>query len=374
MNEERLISKDGWRELPTNEGLTIPSSVVNKAAYLIRDKIARYVDMHRHYRYIAPSGEELTIDCRMSPRWIRRRMEHVGADSSDIEQALRINRELLHFNGKLSEYTRKAYGARNSNTSVLDARGEELIDMFGKLYTLDEVHQKIVQEWGMNVSREALSKFYHRNLNQIERLRDQLCSDFSDLSLSRKRARLDRLSILFYTYYNKWSKDPRLEYARELRATLEQIKREIEGEHVSIDFQGHINVDLTIELNRTISQIQQRIPINNLIIALTASRRNIDPTHLMTQLNTSYYSHMTGFGHYAPDRQTVHPLDLTYNWNEITSRAQTLPDEDSLVQDAQVMTSTGDVERDAQMENVRERLKALLQREIQNNNQRNTKP
>ena len=365
MIELTKIDLNDWRDLPNDEDIRIPKGVVNKAAFLIREKMLRYIDTHpcRMYHYMVDDKENV-IDCKMSVPAIKRKMLADGASPDDLERALHIRHQFSILYGKISQYTRRAFQLTGaSQGSILDLRGDELLELFGKLHTIEEVHQIIQEEWGLSVSKKIVSVFYNKHLKEIERLRDQYAADYSDLSLSRKRARLDKLSIMFYTYFNKWHKDPQLSYSRELRSLLEQIKKEIEGEQININVQGQIDVDLTLEANRTLKEVWQRIPINNLILAMVAVKQNIDPTQLMAQLMQSYYARYAGFikgdeNRDEDEKQMSNPF-LTYNWNEIKKSRNS-----KNVEDAHIVDSTGDLEEDQKLMNLRGQLLNLLREDM----------
>jgi hypothetical protein len=163
--------------------------------------------------------------------------------------------------------------------------------------------------------------------------------------------------------------DPRIEYARLMLQILDQIEKEVEGENININIQGQINVDMTIEVNKSLYEAQKRVPMNNMILAMVAAKRGIDPTKLMTQLTTSYYRNITGFGVYEPDKQLVHPVDLTYNWNEIERKHRT-KDKSVVIEDAQIVESTGRLESDAALNTIKGKLLELLEKDKTQNDKR----
>ena len=230
----------------------------------------------------------------------------------------------------------------------------------------------INQDWGMVINKQSILAFYHQHLAEIEKLRDHYVSDYSDVSLSKKRSRLDKLSIMFYTYFDKWQKDPRLDYSKEMRGIISDIKKEVEGEVINVNLQGQINVDMTIEANKTLYEASKRVPINNLIVAMVSAKRGLDPTKLMTQLTTSYYKSLTGFGRYEPEVESVHPVDLTYNWNEI-ERLHRMKDKSIGIEDAKIVESTGRVEGDALALRAKSKLLELLDRDETENEKRKSK-
>lgn len=365
-----MIDREGWRNVKIEEDFVIPPHVKNKSAFLVREQMTRYISNHpaRMYRYTV-GEKEFVADTKTSISWLEKKMRLNGASEEDIAEASEITAQFRFFYGKLSEYSKKSFGGKSQSGGILESRGEDLLDLFGRLHSVDEVYRIIVQDWGYNINKVTLQSFYTRNLKEIERLRDQYASDFSDLSLTKKRSRLDRLSIMFYTYFNKWHQDEKLDYSRELRAILLQIKQEVEGEQVSINIQGQINVDLTMEVNKNLFEIHRRVPVNNLIIALVAAKKGVDPTKLMTQLTNSYYKSMTGFGKYEPEKELVHPVDLTYNWNEI-QRKHKSKDKETVIEDASIVETTGALTKDAEMSTIKSELMKILERDKELNNKR----
>lgn len=362
------IDKEGWRDIQLEDDFIVPDHVRNKDAYLLREKLSRYVNNNpfRFFRYMV-EDKEFTLDCKTSHHWIEKIMKKNGASKEDLDYALDISSQLRFFYGVISGYSKRAYGSTTTAGGTLDSKAEELLDMFGRLYSVDEVHGIIVRDWGFNISRPVVQAFYTRNLKEIERLRDQYSVDFSDLSLTKKRSRLDRLSVMFYTYYNKWHHTASLETSRELRALLTQIKQEVEGEQLNINIQGQINVDLTIEVNKTLFDVYKRVPVNNLILAMVAAKKGIDPTRLMAQLTNSYYKNMTGYGKYEPEKAMVHPVDLTYNWNEIQMKNKGAG---QVIEEAKIVTTTGDDVRDADLSTIKLKMLELLEKDKEQNNKR----
>jgi hypothetical protein len=306
---------------------------------------------------------------------MERTMRKYGAREQDIADALELSRQFEKLRYEVMSYSQAAYkvGGGNYSHGVLEPRSEELLDLFGQLRSVDEVHKIIVKEWHLSVGLDTVRAFYSRHLKEIDRLRDQYSNDFGDLSLTKKRGRLDKLSQIFYTYYNKWYDDPRLDYSRELRAIIDQIKKEVEGEQLTLNVQGQINVDLTIEVNKTIFEAQKRVPVNNMILALVAAKRGIDPTRLMTQLTSSYYNSLTGYGRYEPEKQLVPPTDLTYNWNEIERRHRAGDKSLLMIEDAVIIESTGTLENDVKMNTLKNKLHELLDKDKAVNAKRKTK-
>jgi hypothetical protein len=365
-----VVDKAGWQAIIIEEDFVIPAEVSNPQAFIEREKITRYIHQHplRIYHYTVEDNL-YEVDCMPGSHLVRKRMEAKRAAQQDIDMAVDLSSQFHYFFGRLSDLSKRAYGNKSKAGGILESHGEDLLDLFGRLHSIDEVHKIVVQDWGLALNRHTLEIWYSRNLKEIDRLRDQYASDYSDVALTKKRARLDKRSVMFYTYYNKWMNDPRIEYARLMLQILDQIEKEVEGENININIQGQINVDMTIEVNKSLYEAQKRVPMNNMILAMVAAKRGIDPTKLMTQLTTSYYRNITGFGVYEPDKQLVHPVDLTYNWNEIERKHRT-KDKSVVIEDAQIVESTGRLESDAALNTIKGKLLELLEKDKTQNDKR----
>jgi hypothetical protein len=368
-----IIDKEAWQQVVIEEDFLIPVDVLDQSAFLLHEKIQRYVNNNPYRLYKYSVGDRVFLqDCKCSEYLIRKLMMNHGAAEEDIETAIDIGYQLRHFYGKMSQLTKKAFSGKSQPGGVLESRSEELLDLFGRLHTVEEVCRVVIQDWGFHVHRNTIQSFYTRNLKEIDRLRDQYSADYSDVALTKKRSRLDKLSVMFHTYFERWHKDPRLEYARELRATLEQIRKEVEGENVNVNIQGQINVDMTIEVNKTLQEAYKRIPVNNLILAMVAAKKGIDPTKLMTQLTSSYYKSLTGYGTYQPEIEMIHPVDLTYNWNEI-DRKHRLKDKSVDVEEAKIVETTGSLTKDAAITTTKNKLLEILNKDKLENDRRKSK-
>jgi hypothetical protein len=366
-----VIDKKGWMNTTLPEDFKIPDFVKDHEKYIEREKMGLYINTHpyRFYTYETSDNQQDTVDCKSSKQFAEKRMKGRGAKEEDIANVLDRIHQFRHLIGMMSVNTKKAFGGTGYNRGVLEHRGDELLDLFGRLHSVDEVYQIVVQDWGYNLDKTTVQSFYSRNLQEIERLRSQYEADYSDLALTKKRGRLDRLSVMFHTYYKKWSDEGhRLPYSQEMRAILRQIKEEVEGDIVNINIQGQINVDLTMEANKTMSEVFRRIPINNMIVAMVAAKKGINPTNILSQLTNSFYSAFNGFGVYDPTKEVQHPVDLTYNWNEI-SRRHKFGDLKE-VQEAVIVKELVEPEESAKMVNAKQKLLDILEKDKKENGKR----
>ncbi len=294
-------SKDGWKEIVIDEGIQPPKGVTNYEDFYDYLKISKYIDEHplQIYTVIGDDGEVLTeVKCTSSVFFVERQLEKFGVTSKEIKEEInkrvRLFKVLVGIKSGLARKWRQ--GIMQGRGSVLQHRETELLELFGTLHTKEEIHKIITQEWGWGgISPKTINDFYSKNLTKIDLLRNEYANKTDDLVLTKKRGRLDKLSTIFYVNYQKFETTQKIDYSRESRACLEQIRKELEGERISLDVTGLPDVSALIQASRTIQDITNIIPINMMVISLVAGKQGIDPTSLIGRLTNSYYSNLNGY-------------------------------------------------------------------------------
>ena len=212
-------TKYGWREIKLKEPVTIPDSVLNKEEYIEYLKICDYIDsIQTTYTHIKEDGTEVIVSTMGSSYILAKTCEFHGIPKEIEDQINERGLVMKSLNMQRSVRKKKFTPLLGKTSTILDSRRSELIEMFGKLYTIQEVHQHVRKQMGYDIGVSTIRKFYSANLSEIEALRADYESNFSDLSLTKKRGRLDKLSHLFYTFFNKFKEKKSLAVSRELRA------------------------------------------------------------------------------------------------------------------------------------------------------------
>lgn len=302
--------------------IDIPDFIQNPDMYREWFLLDKYIETHPDRIQVIPDkdGNPVHIDMTMSPGAIRKKIQ--SRPKAEQERLMSIASEFRSIIAKKSSTTRK-WNLTIQKGNILDVKKTELLEMFGRLYTVDEVHKEIWERWGIKVSKPTVSKFYHDNLGNIDKLRSKYEANYSDLALTKKKSRLDKLSSMFYTLWQKFKEEERVAQSAELRNILKDIKQEVEGELIRIDFNGKLDVDMTLNINQKIGDIVPKIPIAALVVALVAAKAGIDPVKMMSKLASSYYSNLSGYGKkYNPNAEVVDVRSLIYNWTEITNNQE----------------------------------------------------
>ena len=82
-----VVDKEGWRAVAIEDDFAVPAEVINRQAFIEREKMMRYVNTHplRLYRYTV-GGDEWEVDCKQNSYWVRRWMEAKRAELCDESQ------------------------------------------------------------------------------------------------------------------------------------------------------------------------------------------------------------------------------------------------------------------------------------------------
>ena len=121
----------------------------------------------------------------------------------------------------------------------------ELLELFGKLYPMKEIHGIINDEWGVKYSMNALSQFKKNNLEEIKRKQDLTIRDYSKLRLAHKRPRLEELTDLYNIAKDKGFIETSVKI-------LDQINKEVEKNQVEVMVSGEVNINQAVKVHSDI--------------------------------------------------------------------------------------------------------------------------
>lgn len=348
------------------DGEVVPEGVVDKAAY------ERYMDAHAmllnypNNPYTNKRGVEINLLASKSV--VVKKM--VGCEQYEKDKVNRWLDEIGKLKGRVMAQKRKAYGIRgkyrgSTGGVILDVRFSELIELFGRFYTDQEVYQIVTKKWGYDINKSAITRFKQKYVEDIKRRQDIYTKDFSDIKLGHKRNRLEELTYLYRTRKKRYvDANYNREDGKEMRNLLEQIRKEMEGDRINLD--GNIKLQIGVQIEMQIhEQLMQEVSIKQLIVSRVASRLNVNPVILLERMMTSFYAERTGFA--KPDRdlddiEPVYPSELLYDFETLKSRADSnrLLDGKNTVE--KTIRTTIDDSREA--EERRKTLKAMMMKRI----------
>lgn len=305
--------------------ITIPDFVQNQEMYKEWFLLDKFIETHPDRIQVIPdkNGDPVHLDMIMSPGALRKKIQ--SRPQTEQDKLMKISSMFRSLIARKSNATKK-WNLSIQRGNVLDVKKTELLEMFGRLYTVDEVHREIFERWGIKVNISTVTKFYHDNLENIDKLRSKYESNYSDLALTKKKSRLDRLSSMFHVLWQKFREEEKVQISTELRNILKDIKQEVEGELIRIDFNGKLDVDMTLNINKKIADVTPKIPIAALVVGLVAAKAGLDPLKMMSRLSSSFYSSLSGYGSkFDPDAKPIDVRALVYNWQDIKNRHENEP-------------------------------------------------
>lgn len=219
---------------------------------------------------------------------------------STQEEIKTIKTEYDQLRAKATNWKMKAFGMdyrdkmhKTSAFYILKNREREIIELFGRMFSIDEVHQFCVEEWGIPVSKLILNKFRQYKIDEISTLIERSKAGFDDIRLGHKRPRIEELCWLYKFAKENLNKTRQIKYADLARNLLKDIKSEVEGDKLIIEGNLDINVDMTIH-NHLANNVLRNIGLRQIIIGRVAAANGISPFILVEQLTTSYYSKFSG--------------------------------------------------------------------------------
>lgn len=288
------------------------------------------------------TGEKIDITARLTPQTHRIR----GIEKFVRDDILKRSGEWHKLKGRYTHLLKEAYYVRNQRTNneqELIRRRLELVEYFSRYFSVSEVHRICKESWGMRgLPLESIQSFIKQNSEEIRIGQDNYKNSVDEIRLVYKRSRLDEMLDLYngrriiYDQYQKHG-----DYVL-LMNTLEQIRKEVEGERVTVD--AAFNVQLETAAVDHQEDIMRKLPIKMMILGMVSGRLGIDPKYLVTKLANSYYAKYTGFGGrvsvYDHDDITF-PSEMIYNMDEMKELAKAREEGD-----AELMTPYELVEAD----------------------------
>lgn len=319
-----MLQKDNGTELrltvPTVDELDQNIRIYNQESW-DRFQFLKKSKWLNEWRKVPTSDVNLEIDLLIMKFRIIKNIAHL----SDQEKYDIYAREVVVksvYKKAVSAYY-KATNQRSSPNSlaliVLEHRKTDIIELFGKYYNLAEVHKICSEDFGLDVNSRALDNFRLKHIDKIQELQEEYSKNFSNVRLGYKRARLDELSWLYQEtkdIYFARKKD--LTERKFLKELLEQIRKEVDGDVITINGNIEMKIEATLNLHLQ-KEIYKRLPLAELVISRVAVRLGLNPIFLMWKLQSSYYSKFTGYGieQAAPESKPDYPSAFIYNLDDI---------------------------------------------------------
>ena len=233
------------------KNIVIPPDVVDEAEYKKMILLQRHPVMH-NTTYLSSNGDEINI--AMLPHYLEKAITHLS--NKEQEQVREMKRQWNQIRAKISTAKSKAYGTagmyggKNKSQIAryqLEPLEHDVIELLGRMFTVPEVVRIMSEENGLEVSDEDVKKILKKHLAEIEKKRDEFRNKVTDVRLYNKRPRLEELSWMYSKMKARYIALNSSDAYNAMLRTLEQIRKEAEGDIVTINETVDINVELTIQ-------------------------------------------------------------------------------------------------------------------------------
>lgn len=290
--------------------------VVDPVSYKTWKKLSQNPLIVKHSLHTCSDG--IVIDLKRLNHHVKRDIAHLSKDEQT--KILTKKSKITSLINKSNQLKRKAYGhavgRRKTRLDVFEDKKLELIELFGRMFSVDEVYEIVLKDWGLSCSIDSLTKFRKKNLEEISILIEEHKRSYSNVRLGIKRSRLDELTWLYHKHKQRYEETRNASDARMLRDVLEQIRKEVEGDSLTIDANVTVNMEQTI--NAHIQQeLFRTIQLKEIILGRVAARApELSAVELIASLRRSYYARYSSFATVSPQRiiDTPYPSELSFDF------------------------------------------------------------
>lgn len=333
------------------ENKSIPKGVIDIEAYEEVQRLAKHAIIQNPI-YTTNDGLELNLG--MMPHILRKKIEHLPkVERIKIEKLKEL---YFKINNNLTIQKRKAYGKKQGRGSsiedggsILEVRKEELLEFFGRMFTVEELVKIVNMEWGIPISKAKLYEFKLKYSEEIKKRVDNYQISFHNVRLGIKKSRLEELSEIYRVQKDIWDNNKKREDLRIVLGIIEQFRKEAEGDRLTIEGKLDIKYEQNIQVH-LMKEVFATTNLKEIILGRVAAKMGINPVKLIYALNNSYYKKYSNvLGDFdeteASTADLPYPSQLNYDFERI-GKAFNL--RDKLIEDAIIVDESenkNDVEK-----------------------------
>jgi hypothetical protein len=285
--------------------IEIPEGVVDVKAY------KQYYALSQHpifgqSRYIETSdGGEVNLGAMTGN--FRRYIAHLSPKEQEelMEMKTKFNQLLM----KKNCLKAKAFG--NIGWSKKHKKDEpnytpyeaDIVALLGRMFTIAEVVKIMGEDNEVVINEDDVKRVLKKHINEVERKREEFRNKVADVRLYNKRPRLEELAWMYSKMKMRYVSGNSTDSYNAMLRTLEQIRKESEGDVVNIN--GAIDMNVNVEINAHIQkEILKTINLREIILGRVAARMQYDPMKLIAGLHNilsmypSLVFHLYSFAYY----------------------------------------------------------------------------
>lgn len=326
-SEENFPKKEEGEKIEVAE---LEPIVLNKQAFLLWKKFSSNPILSSRKYYTASDGT--VVNLSKPWMWFVKDIDHLPEKE---QLKIRAFKNFYHKVLLRASYYKRLMMVPPGESVIfnkyrlLEQKKQEIIELFSRMYSVPEIHKIVVEDWKMPCGITTIYSFRKKYAVQIAAGIVEFKRNIDDIRLGVKKSRLEELTWMYLIAKDKFKKGTSNEVHRLLLATLEQIRKEVEGDKLLIEG----GIDLSIE-NRVNYHLQKEalkeLSIQQIILSRVASKQQISLGLLLKQLSDSFYSKFIGLvGEEEEYEEGNYPSQQAYDFNRIQENM------DDLIEEAQ---------------------------------------
>lgn len=305
--------------------LTIPEDVVNPKEYVKMIALEKH-PIVRNTIYLSSEGDEINI--AMLPHRLKKYIEHLSP--KEQEDIMELKRQYNQMRAKITTCKAMAYGragrygGKKKEVALLNKLSpfeEDIIELLGRMFTVAEVVKIMGEDNGVIVQENEVKDVLKKHIVEIEKKREEFRNRVTDVRLYNKRPRLEELAWMYSKMKARYVAINSTDAYNAMLRTLEQIRKEAEGDILNINGVLDVNIEVTIQ-NHIQKEILKTINLKEIILGRVAARMNYDPKKLVAGLHNSYYAKFVDIsGDFDEDAEMQYPSNTAYDFTMIERTA-----------------------------------------------------
>jgi hypothetical protein len=307
--------------------IEIPEGVVDEKEYR-KAMVLKNHPVMKNTIFVASNGVEINI--AMLPHRLKERIADLSP--KEQEEILDMKAKWQAMRGKISVAQAKAFGRAGCTGGKGIKKGtvfpkispfeSDIVGLLGRLFTIEEVVRIMHDDNGIQVSVDDVKEVIRKYAVQVEKQREEFRNKLVDVRLYNKRPRLEELAWLYNKMKYRFIAFNGIDAYNCLLRTLEQIRKESEGDILNINASLDVNIEAVIQ-DHIQNEILRTINLKEVILGRVAARMNYDVKKLVAGLHNSYYAKFIDISGMADENATmVYPSSSAYDFAEIERNAE----------------------------------------------------
>lgn len=341
-----------------------PMKVMDQAAFDEYNRLNKHPMLNERSKHTASDGSIINL-MKVTPH-VKKDIEHLPLPEQAKIMALKTVQVKIQ-NKRTGQY-KKAFGVVNKDgttyndrlTSTLDHKRAELIELFGKMFNIAEVHEIVLKIWKLQIKKDTLNEWRQKNQEAINIRIEQHKREYSDVRLAYKRSRLEELTWMYNKRKRIYEISVKGDDHRLLLSTLAQIKQEVEGDLIRID--GSLTMDIEAAIGGKMKDTFSNISLKEIIVARVAAKSNLDVAKVVQGISRGYYFKQLHAEDIDHELVATFPSTQTYDFDRI-QRIQAQKQANEAIETQGAASNAQAVQ--LQTKQASDSIKALLLRKLQ---------